>query len=133
MIRKQDFYHGTILNMSGVMASPQVTNQCRWLQRHNADEIRQLWDFANATIITPAECIARAEKLVAIANRYKDVDAVWVRSMKSAPFMYAYVEDAFLSAGYRVVIPCEEYNGNKKAKYAFTQKGWWVIEPFEDE
>lgn len=133
MISKQDYYHGTILNLSGVMASKQAVSQCRWLQRTKADEVRELWDFSGSTIITPAECIKRAEQLVAMANQYGDVDAVWVRSMKSAPFLYTYVEDAFLSAGYRVVIPCEEHNGNTQTRYAFDQKGWWVIEPFEDE
>lgn len=134
MIKVVEYYDGTILNLSGVMANPQYTNKCTWLARANAREVRALWDFPTDREYTHTELVERAHQLVELAKKEEGVSAVWIRPMKCAPFFYSYLEDAFLTNGFAVVLPAEERDDSVKTQHKFRVDGWWVIPPFtEDE
>ncbi|MDO4698473.1 MAG: hypothetical protein Q4A60_07360 [Pasteurellaceae bacterium] len=135
MIKQVKYYDGLILNLSGVMANLQYTEKCEWLVRCEAESVRKLWSFDKNVPVIHEMLVDRAEQLVQLAKQSKKaskIKAVWIRPMKSAPFFYAYVEDAFLSNGFDVVIPVEEFDPTVKGHHKFRVDGWWVIPPFTD-
>lgn len=133
MIKFVEYFNGTILNLSGVMANPQYTHKCKWLERCEANRVRELWTFPTDREITHTELVERAHKMVALAREKGDIQAVWIRPLKSAPFFYTYIEDAFLTNGISVALPAEAYDETLVGKTKFRVDGWWVIPPLTEE
>lgn len=130
MIKREKFFDGKILNLSGVMANAEMERLCRGVIKRNADAVRKCWRTPSSTIITHEECIRRAAMMLDIARSHPDASGVWIRPMKSAPFLYPYIEDMLLDNGITVVLPVEDYVAGTR-EYPFTTSGWWVIPPFE--
>lgn len=113
------FYHKyphKILNLSGIKATAELVHRCRWLQRYDADTVHELWEFPHTTVINLDELERRARTITALATS-AGVDTVWIRPIKTAPFLFGVLEKALHDAGMSVAYPAD---GNQ---------GWWVSSP----
>lgn len=115
-IRFYNKYPHKILNLSGIKATPELVHGCQWLQRYNADAVHELWDFSRATIITRADLETRARAITELATSV-GISTIWIRPIKTAPFLFGVLEKELHNAGFSVAYPADD------------DKGWWVSPP----